>query len=147
MTRRTANWVAVDARDKDKVFVLTEPPAVQSEALALRLFLAAARSGVQIPDSVKDMGLVGLAIYGIELMGKVPYEDAKAAADFLMSCVKINEGKLVRDLGDDDIEEVATRLKLKREVLQLITGFTFDVSRLTSAPRPTDPETPASSTT
>lgn len=147
MSRRSANWTAVDARDAGKVFVLTEPAATQSEAVALRLFLAAARSGVAIPDSIKDLGLVGLAIYGIELMGKVPYEEAKVAADFLMGCVKINEGKLVRELEESDIEEVATLLKLKKEVLTLITGFTFDVGRLTSAQQPTDPKTTASSTT
>lgn len=149
MSRKTATWTAVDGRDKGKRFVLSEPPAAKSEAVAFRTFLAAARSGVSIPDNVRELGLVGLAIYGIELLGKLPYEDAQYVADFLMAGVKIDEGKLQRDLDPDgdDIEEVATLLKLKREMLQLITGFTLDVGALTSGRRPTESATAASSTT
>lgn len=147
MSRRKAEWVGVDGRDKGRRYVLEEPAATLSEAMALRVFLAAARSGLEIPDSVKELGIVGLAVYGIELIGKLPYDDALAAADFLMACVKINEGALVRDLEEDDVEEVATRLKLKREVLTLITGFTWgDVASSLGRP-PTPPPTAGSPTT
>lgn len=147
MSRRQAEWVGVDGRDAGKRYVLREPSAVESEAMAMRVFLAAARSGLVIPDNVKELGLVGLAIYGVELIGKLPYDDAKAAADFLMTCVRINPGALVKDLEEDDVEEVATLFKLKREVLTLITGFTWgDVASTLGRP-PTAPQTPASPTT
>ena len=147
MSRRKAQWTGVDGRDKGKVYVLTEPPATESEAMALRIFLAAARAGVEIPDNVKELGLVGLAMHGITLIGQLPYADAQVAVDFLMGCIQINEGALVRDLEPDDTEEVATLLKLKREVLTLITGFTWgDVASTLGQPR-TTPQTAASSTT
>jgi hypothetical protein len=127
MPRREA-VVVIDAegRDKGKIFRLTELPAEQGEEWATRLLLALGKSGVEVPEGVFSMGMAGLAAVGIRAMGGLPWEVAKPLMQEMMACVQIQPGpdaRIVRRMIPDDIEEVATRLRLRDEVINLHLGF------------------------
>ncbi len=119
--------IETEGRDKGKIYHLTEMPAEQAEEWATRLLLALGKSGVDIPEGVFSMGMAGLAAVGIRAMGSLPWEVAKPLMAEMMTCIRIqpdpNRPQIVRQLISDDIEEVATRLRLRDEVINLHMGF------------------------
>lgn len=117
-------------RDHGKMFLIKEKSAAAAEAWALRVYLAFARSGVEFPAEVKSLGLLGLALLGLNASRFLAYDEAKVILDELMSCVRIisdpkGNPEFVRDLVESDISEVGTRLWLKQEVLELHLGFSL----------------------
>lgn len=127
--------VTIDAegRDKGKTFVLTEMDAWSTEAWASEALFAMLNSGVEIPDSIATAGLAGVAALGISALTKVPYDKAKPLLDRMMQCVQIKLA-VVRDLRPDDIEEVSTLLRLRKELFSLHLSFFTEGGLLTSAP-------------
>lgn len=127
MARKTSNFTATDGRDQGKRFRITEMSAARSEEWAARALFAVMQSGVDVDDDVMKAGLSGLAAIGIKALTKVPFELAKPLFDEMMTCVQyeFSAGQAggVRDLIEDDIEEVATRLKLRKAVLDLHLEF------------------------
>jgi len=124
--RKEATFTAEDGRDKGKIFKLTEMPAMKAEKWALRALSAAARHGVDI-GHIESGGMASLALVGIQAIVAVPFEEAEPLLDELFECVQI-----VRDprhpntsfkILDEDIEEVITRLKIRREVVKLHVDF------------------------
>lgn len=121
--------IAIDAdgRDRGKVFVLTEMPASQAERWALRALSALASSGVEIPDDIANAGLAGVARLGIQAFGGLPWDKAEPLIAEMFQCVAFQpdptKPSVTRVLIEDDIEEVATRLKLRIELLKLHIGF------------------------
>ena len=127
MSRRTVDYaVAAEGRDKGKVFRITEMSATQGEMWATRAFLALAQSEVEIPDEIEEMGMAGIATIGMKAFSKVSFKDAKPLLDEMFECVQIvpdsRHPNVVRGLVEDDIEEVGTRLLLRREILHLHLG-------------------------
>lgn len=115
MARRTKEvTIDLDNRDKGKTFVVTEMPSEQAEWWAFRVMqaLVSADAGVSF-----DAPLAELARIGIIAIGKIPAERAKPIFDEMMGCitVKLPSGG-TRPLLPDDIEEIATRMKLRLEV-------------------------------
>lgn len=143
-------------RDAGKTFVITEMPAAQAEKWALRAFLALKGSEERIPDGIQGLGMVGVAIIGLNvfLQADIDFSKIEPLLDEMMTCVQI-----VRDPGaadhasglpvatslvsPDDIEEVATRAWLRSEVLRVHTGFSpaDALSALVSAISSKAPET------
>lgn len=125
MARKVLTYKVPQAgRDQGKTFVLTEMPATQAEKWAIRLFLAMAKSGLDLPESVTESGMAGLAKMGLELLVKVNYADAEPLLDEMMACITIQPSPgITRDLVDDDIEEVATRIRLRQEIFRLHVDF------------------------
>jgi hypothetical protein len=128
MARKTALvTIEAEGRDQGKTFLLQEMPASQAESWAVRVILAAARGGVEIPDDIAQAGLAGVAAMGLKMLGGMHFEDAKPLMDEMFTCVKIvpdsSKPQVVRYLIEDDIEEVVTRLKLRKEVFALHTDF------------------------
>ena len=127
-----------DNRDKGKVFVITELPASQAEMWAARALLALSRSGVDIGD-VGDAGMAGIAVLGLKALGGMKFEEAKPLMDEMFACIQRQpdptKPEIVRSLIEEDIEEVATRVRLRAEVFSLHTGFSYSgmASKLTSA--------------
>lgn len=119
-------------RDNGKMFLITEMPCPRAEKWALRAFLAMSRSGVEIPQNVRGLGIVGVMILGFNvfLKGNIQFAELEPLADEMMDCVQI-----IRDpahpkvatklVSDDDIEEIATRMWLRQEVLELHTNFSL----------------------
>lgn len=128
MARKTTNFTATDGRDDGKRFLITEMPASQSEEWAARALFAAMNCGIEIPDEILGAGLAGLAALGLNSLGRVPFDMLKPLFDEMMACVQyeFEPGRQggTRALIETDIEEVATRLKLRKAVLDLhLEGF------------------------
>jgi hypothetical protein len=105
MARATLNYKVTDeGRDKDKVFVLTELPASKAESWAMRAILALMAGGVELK-----------------------WEVAEPLLAEMWQCVQImpdpSKTHIIRNLIEEDIEEIATRVKLRAEVWKLHTGF------------------------
>ena len=47
----------------------------------------------------------------------------------MFACIQIKEKAFIRNVTEDDIEEVGTRLKLRMECFELHTGFSFSDAR------------------
>jgi hypothetical protein len=141
MARKTLNYtVAAEGRDKGKVFVITEMPAAQAEKWAIRVFLAMAKGGTDLPDNITDGGFAALAKVGLELLSQIPFEEAEPLLDEMMGCVSSMPNPatpaVTRALVDADIEEVATRILLRRQIFQLHVDFFPVGGQSTSAPAP-----------
>lgn len=139
MARKSAQFTVTDAgRDNGKVFLLREMPASDAERWALRAFLAMSKHGVEIPDGLAESGFGGLASYGLSLVGKLPFDDAEVLMEKMFECVSIIPSpanpNLTRGLVEDDIEEVATRVKLRVAVFKLHADFSKAAAPSTSAP-------------
>ena len=134
MARKTKT-VTIDAenRDKGKIFIITEMPAAQAETWAMRAFLALARSGVEIPQDIASAGLAGIASMGLKALGALDWEVAGPLIAEMMDCVKIlsPDGKVERKPLPDEIEEITTRLLLRKEVLALHLDF-FSIADLSA---------------
>jgi hypothetical protein len=129
--RKTA-IITIDSpgRDFGKVFELTEMSATKAEKWATRALLALLRSGVEVPEDIASAGLAGVAAMGIKAFGGINYADAEPLLAEMMSCVVVipdpSRPQVKRPIRtDDDIEEVATLLRLREEVITLHTGFSF----------------------
>lgn len=139
MARKTSQYRVDDAgRDFGKVFLLTEMPAAAGERWATRAFLALAEHGIEMPDGLAQSGLAGIAQYGFGLIGKLPFETAMILMDEMFACVTIipnpSSPNIVRNLVEDDIEEIATRIKLRVAVFKLHVPFPLAADPSISAP-------------
>lgn len=128
MPRKTLTYTVTDeGRDKGKVFILTEMPASQAERWALRALSALAASGVDVPDDIATAGLAGVARLGVQAFGGLPWEKAEPLIEEMFKCISIlpdpTKPGVTRVLIEDDIEEVATRLKLRIELFKLHMSF------------------------
>lgn len=126
--RKTSIYTeTADNRDKGKVFKLEEMSADQAEAWALKAFFAIMNAGIELPDEVADLGFAGIATAGLKALGKVDYETARPLLDEMMTCVQIipdpAKPNVARALFPGDIEEVATKLKLRKAVFDLHVAF------------------------
>lgn len=127
--------ITIDAegRDKGKKFHLTELSAADGEEWAIRAFMGAARSGVQLPDNVREMGLAGIAMLGVKALAGMTYEDARPLLDKMFTCVEFISSKgVTRPLADGDIDEISTRIRLRKEIIELHTGFFKAAEKLKS---------------
>ena len=64
-------------RDAGKQFLITEMPAARAEKWAMRAMLLIKSSGERIPDNVRSLGMVGVAILGFNvfLQGNIKPEE------------------------------------------------------------------------
>jgi len=136
-------------RDKGKTFMIEEWPADRAEKWALRAMLAYNRGGGKIDVvGVQGMGMEGIFMLGVDtfLRGQIQAEEVIPIMDELLGCVQIIRDPKKRDpqtnfpvtspiISDDDIEEVATRMWLRSEVIKLHSGFcpADAISKLISA--------------
>lgn len=128
MARATTKYTVTDkGRDVGKIFVITEMPASRAESWAVRAILALMAGGVDLPEGFDRMGMAGMAEVGIKALSGLKWEVAEPLLAEMWECVQIQpdatKGHLVRPLIEEDIEEVATRIKLRAEVWKLHTGF------------------------
>ncbi|MGC1062809.1 hypothetical protein WKH44_16025 [Pantoea agglomerans] len=127
MARKELFYTETAGRDTGKVFYIREMSAAQAEWWAIRAGMAMARSGVDLPDNFADMGIAAMAGTGLKMVSQIPPAEAKPLLDELMECVQCvpdaANQNIKRRLIDDDIEEIATRLKLRAEVFKLHVDF------------------------
>jgi hypothetical protein len=85
---------------------------------------------VAIPDNIAQAGLAGIAALGVNALSKLSFDAAKPLLDEMFDCVQIQPSpKVVRALVDDDIEDVSTRLVLRREIFKLHIDFFTDAGQ------------------
>ena len=126
--RKTITYTVTDeGRDKGKVFLLEEMSADAAERWALRFIFALMNTGIDLPDDIENMGMSGVFVMGLRAIGRVPFTIAEPLLDDLMGCIKIipdpGTPNVTRKIFEADIEEVRTRLTLKKEVFNLHTDF------------------------
>lgn len=146
--------VTQDSRDVGRTYVITEMSASSGEKWAARAWLAVARSGAEIPPEFLGSGWAGIAVLSLQALRFSRYEEIEPLMDELFKCVRFLPDRQhpdrVRDLFEDDIEEIETRVLIRKEVLDLHTGpFVEGVrSRFPSHPKPPpEDEQPPSSPT
>lgn len=135
--------ISEEGRDLGKVFRITEMSADQAERWAMRAFFALMNAGIDIPEDVAGMGLAGIAEIGLKALSRVPFEAAEPLLQDMMSCVQIvpDPGKpnVVRSLIEGDIEEILTRIQLRRAVFDVHVDFLKRVAPSTSVPEGATP--------
>ncbi len=121
--RREITFTATQGRDKGKVFQITEMSATDAEDWALKVVFALMNAGADIPENLEEMGFSGVISVGIGALGKIPYQVGKPILDDLLECVKavpdIKKPNVTRRMVDEDIEEVLTRIQLRKAVFDL----------------------------
>ncbi len=152
MARKEATFTATDGRDAGKQFLLREMPASQAEMWAIRVMLAMGRSGIEIPEAFKSQGFAGLLAIldgGADDIGaavlsalkltffanimRIDPDDAMPLLAEMMACCQRVETNVTRALVDDDIEEIATRMKIRAAIWNLHTDFFVPAGHQTSA--------------
>lgn len=108
------------SRDDGKTYVITEMPAEQAEWWAFRVLQAILGSDAEIDF---DAPFVEMAKQGLSALGKMSPDKAKPLLDEMMDCVRMKIKGTTRDLIDGDIEEVSTRIQLRKEVFNLHVDF------------------------
>lgn len=131
------------SRDADKWFKIKELPAMEAERWAWRLALAVKGTSAQVPVEFVNMGIVGVAIRGINafLGADVEWHKLQPLLDEMLTCVsRVPDAGRAPDVssplimtgGDaDDIQDVETIAWLRAEVLSLHTGFSVTDAILT----------------
>jgi len=113
-------------RDAGKSFHLVEMAAEPLEKWAIRV-LCAANAADPALDLDINAGIPGLFGPVLKSLFKGDAYTLIALLDDLMTCIKVKPDParplVTRPLLPGDIEEVATRVYLKREAFQLCTGF------------------------
>jgi hypothetical protein len=147
MARRTSILTITEAgRDQGKIFHIRELPASQAEDWASRLMIALFRNNSQVTPGILNQGARGAALLGITGLGGLSWQEAKPLMDEMMSCVTIQpnpaDPNVIRPLIESDIEEVATRLRIREAVIGLHLNFSSgvrlrDLIQAESAPRTT----------
>ncbi|MGE8567492.1 MAG: hypothetical protein ACN6PV_13560 [Achromobacter sp.] len=129
--------ITAAGRDKGKSFLITELSAADSEEWGGRALFALMNAGIEIPDNIAQAGLAGLASIGLKALQSLSFEQAKPLFDKMMECVQVDLGRAgARNLTDDDIEEVTTRLQLRREIVALHLDFLPAAGQSTSESSP-----------
>jgi len=133
MARKEASFVADFGRDAGKQFHITEMSATQAENWAFKVVLAIGASGIEIPDNLAAQGMAGLLAVGYLNLLKIPFEVAQPLLNEMMGCVQVVPSPNVkRPLIEDDIEEVKTRLSLRKAVWDLHMDFFLEENKSTS---------------
>lgn len=143
--------ITAEGRDRGKAFVLTEMPADQGERWAFRTLLALSRGGFDLPAGIFDGGMAGLAtmlpyllVIGLKALHGAQWAEFEPLLEEMMLCVQYKPpgNAPLQPLFpgiNSQIEEVATRVKLRQEVLQLHVNFSVTESLSTSDPSPSAP--------
>lgn len=136
MARREADLViSREGRDKGGVFHLREMAALPATEWFMRAMQLLARSGMDVPPNIMQMGVQGFMVMGIGTvvggLGKAPWHEVKPLLDELLSCVASYQppGGQVALTGwnviQTQIEEPSTVLQLYEEVVSLSLGFSI----------------------
>jgi len=131
MARKTSRvTIDEDGRDKGKTFVVTELAALDIERWTVRLVLALGKNGISLPNVQVDSGFAGIAGVLWALMAQVSPEEAETLMATMLEGLKIDEGKIIRELMADDVEEPETLLQLRMAWVDLHAGFFTKGGRL-----------------
>ncbi|WP_205525180.1 hypothetical protein [Novosphingobium sp. THN1] len=133
--------IAAEGRDRGKSFLIVEKSAYDAEKWATRAMLALSRAGATVDEDAIASGALGILATGLDAFRVLPFDEAEPLLDEMMTCVhfvpdpaKVDamSGRPVTrplmlpdDFNDGDIEEVATLIQVREEVLSLHLGFSL----------------------
>lgn len=124
MARRTKILAISDdkSRDNGRAYLITEMSAEDAEWWAFRVLQALMGGNSEIDLNAP---LAELARQGLAALGKLPPDQAKPLLDEMMGCVRVKlpNSSESREMLAGDIEEVKTRVLIRKEVLGLHTDF------------------------
>ena len=133
MARRNEYFtVDKECRDFGKTFCITEMTAFNAESFAIRAGLAILKNNPALPTDLtekianKTISFEDIAVLGLGLFSGVAYHDLKPLLDDLMDCVQIivdKKSMIMRELEDEDIEELSTIIELRKRALGLHINF------------------------
>lgn len=118
----------------------------------MRALLALSRGGIEIPPGMFDGGWVGLAtmlpyaiVIGLKSLHGAQWAEMDPLLEEMMACIQWQPpgGAPLQPLfpGENcQIEEIASRLQLRKEVLQLHMGFSMADALSTSGEPPSEPQ-------
>ena len=119
-------------RDRGKTFIITEMPVFQAEKFAARAWLAVCNANVNLSEEesanvVTNAGWAGLAFLSLRALGNANYTDIEPLMDEMMTYIKIIRDMKNSDLSypvlESDVEELSTLMTLRKEFIDLHTGF------------------------
>lgn len=132
MRKQKVVTITTEGRDKGKMFKLTEMSADQGEKWAYRALLALSRGGMNLPAGVFDNGMAGLAsvvpylvLIGLRSLNHAQWAEIEPLLDEMMTCVKYQppqaglEAQEIVSGINSQIEEIRTRVELRKMVLEL----------------------------
>lgn len=113
-------------RDVGKQFIITEMSAAKAEKWALKLLLCLGHANIDVPPEAIKSGFVGVALYALNMVGNVRYEEAEPLLNEMFECVTVPT--IVKDNPErrpteDDIEEVSTRVFLRQKIFEMHLDF------------------------
>lgn len=124
MARKTVDvTITAEGRDKGKTYVITEMSASRAERWGARALNAMAKAMGDIPPELMRSGMAGLTAAALSAFARSHFDEIAPLLDEMFTCIQIKEPVMTRALIEEDIEEVATRIKLREEVLELHLGF------------------------
>jgi hypothetical protein len=127
MARNVITVKIESGRDAGKIFILTELPASRAEKWAAKAFLALAKSDVDVPANMNDFGMHDIAVIGVKALGKMSFDELEPLLDEMFTCIQImpdeTQPNVTRALFESDIEDVSTRLTLRRAIFGLHLDF------------------------
>lgn len=127
MARRT-KVVTIDSeksRDHGKTFLITEMSADAAEWWAIRVTQGIVGSNPDADFDIFSGSLPRLANFAFVGLAKIPADQLKPLMDEMKSCVSVMlpDGKTSRALLQGDVEDIMTWLELRKEVFEILTGF------------------------
>lgn len=117
-------------RDFGKTFEITEKPAEETEEWCARALLGIGGGRMDIPEELMNFPSAAIIVIGgARALVSMSFEDAKPLMAEMMACVKLcpdpANPAVVRNLMPGEIEEPATLIAIRKEVLELHLGFTL----------------------
>lgn len=119
-------------RDAGKVIRITEMPALQAERWAIRAFIALKGTAGSIPHNYADLGMVGVAILGLNAFfaADVDYEKLAPLLDEMMTCAKMvrdpSHPEAATAILPSDLLDYQTITWLRGEIIGLHTNFSLN---------------------
>ncbi len=123
--------IAESGRDHGKTFLITELPAADAEDWFERATRLLVTTGAEVPSNIFQHGPQGFAVMGIGAalagLARAPWYEVKTLLAEMMACVALRAGPMTVTgaVMESQIEEIATRLRLREEVLSLHLGFSL----------------------
>jgi hypothetical protein len=113
-------------RDKGKTFLITEKPAMEIEKWAYRAIMALGSSGIAVSAEIVELGVIGISLLAYQTFMGASFKEIEPLMDQMLECVQMvpSEG-VTMPLYAGSIEEVTTLTLLRKEILELHSGFTF----------------------
>jgi hypothetical protein len=119
--------IVQDGRDKGKVFKITEMPAIMADKWAQRTMLELIRSGHNIPDDIRKMGILAVVAFDTHMLRGVRWEEYDSLLDQMMDRVEIlptpSQRDITRKITVDDILERSTLETLRLQLYKIHVDF------------------------